>query len=248
MKKFWLGLLSTIILLGGSLLSACGGVDITITLSDTHKEICLNDDSDHNSTVIATVNGIDGGTVTASSSYENIATASAVYNSVTGQNVITINAISEGEAEIVVTSNYDSSVKSVISVTVYSNVLSLSQKQEDTLSKSNMFVLKGKSNKLDSDILLESNPVSARKNIAWSLPLDASRYISLVGNELSISDEYNEKDEKGYLPITLIATDLYTDISTEIILSVIEPLTSEGLSMEYSHNMSQSYADRKSVV
>lgn len=242
MKKFWLGLLSTIILLGGSLLSACGGVDITITLSDTHKEICLNDDSDHNSTVIATVNGIDGGTVTASSSYENIATASAVYNSVTGQNVITINAISEGEAEIVVTSNYDSSVKSVISVTVYSNVLSLSQKQEDTLSKSNMFVLKGKSNKLDSDILLESNPVSARKNIAWSLPLDASRYISLVGNELSISDEYNEKDEKGYLPITLIATDLYTDISTEIILSVIEPLTSEGLSMEYSHNMSQSYA------
>lgn len=238
MKKFWVGLLSTIILLGGSILSACGSPTVTIDLDKQHVDICLNDDSEHKALISATVNGIDEGRVTASSSYENIASASVVYNSITGKNDITINAIAEGDADIIITSDYDSSVKTIVSVTVYSEVKSMTQKDDSQTGQSKMYAIRGGTVTLDDKELITVYPATARRNITWSFAqgVDANN-ATLVGNTLTLTEGF-VADNEGY--ITLIAT-AESGESTQVKLFVLNALSASSIKMEYSYSLSQDF-------
>lgn len=234
MKKFWMGFISMMVLLTGGILSACGQNEISIELNETHKEICLNDDSSHEVSVTAKVNGVDEGKVSVSSSYENIASASVAYNSITGANVITIKGVSEGNAEIVVTSNFDSSVRSVISVTVYSNITSMTQKDEDLQDgKSNLFALRGQWNNLNAAQLLDIKPINARKNITYK-PKEGQEGITIEGDKLFVSPSYNQ----DFATITAVSD---TGIEADITLAIIAQLDASTLTMEYSASESQHF-------
>ncbi len=222
------------VLLTGGILSACGQNEISIELNETHKEICLNDDSSHEVSVTAKVNGVDEGKVSVSSSYENIASASVAYNSITGANVITIKGVSEGNAEIVVTSNFDSSVRSVISVTVYSNITSMTQKDEDLQDgKSNLFALRGQWNNLNAAQLLDIKPINARKNITYK-PKEGQEGITIEGDKLFVSPSYNQ----DFATITAVSD---TGIEADITLAIIAQLDASTLTMEYSASESQHF-------
>lgn len=238
MKKFWVGLLSVMVLVGGCLLSACGQSSASITLSDTYKEICLNADTEEPiATVTAEVFGIPDGSVTVSSSYENIVRATVTYNSATNKNIISIYGISEGHADILVSSNYQSSVSSSISVDVYSVVTDMEQIEEDTQNdKSNLFAVRGDTVTLEKEKLITFTPAKSRKNITWSLPEGASHasFVQIENDKLTIDAAYPDAT------LTLVAT-ADTGVSTEIVLSVLDKINEDSFQMTYAYSTAQNF-------
>lgn len=236
MKKFWVSLLSVLVLFGGFILVSCGSKNVSIELNETYTEICLNDDVGKIATITAEVKGISDGTVTVSSSNTAVATATSSFGR--GVNVISIEGLSEGEAEIYVTSNYNSGVRRTISVVVYSNVKEMAQKEVDSADgKSDLYVIRNDSEEEDRqldlsgcvDSFIKFTPEKARKNISWSLPLDFELDAEITNNILIVGKNYFEKT------ITVIATDEISGVKTDIVLGVVDKLDENTISMRYNH-------------
>lgn len=230
MKKFWLGLLSTIVLLGGSLaFTACGSSKLSIELNETHMEICINDDTEKSAVVVAKVNGTNNGTVSVSSNYTDVAIATAEYSTVVGGNVITIKAVgSTGSAEILVTSNDDPKVSSIISVTVYNRTTSISQNPD----KSHAYLLRGKENELNANLLVKKEPAQdARGDVTWRLHPDfESDLLTLEGDSLVVDKEYAKSSVKLVASVNGVE-------DAEIELEVIDSLGLAGkIQTSYTSN------------
>lgn len=234
MKKFLVGMLSVFLLMGASILAACGSSKVDLTLSRDSVSILYDYDTDLPSqeVVVATISGGKGVVVSASvnNSYENIISASATAVS-SNRWEITITALNEGQGEVVVMTN-QGNVSKTISVDVYSEVSHMSQNQNEDVQRKN-FVLRGRSNQLIEENLLTFQPSSlSRRTITWSLP-SGIEGAQIEGTNLIIDDSY-EPDS-----ITLTAT-TEKNISTNVVLPVVDPIEEE-LSLSWSYNLSSQF-------
>lgn len=234
MKKFLVGMLSVFLLMGASILAACGSSKVDLTLSRDSVSILYDYDTDLPSqeVVVATVSGGKGVVVSASvnNSYENIISASATAVS-SNRWEITITALNEGQGEVVVMTN-QGNVSKTISVDVYSEVSHMSQNQNEDVQRKN-FVLRGRSNQLIEENLLTFQPsFLSRRTITWSLP-SGIEGAQIDGTNLIIDDSY------ALDSITLTAT-TEKNISTNVVLPVIDPIEEE-LSLSWSYNLSSQF-------
>lgn len=96
MKKFLVGMLSVFLLMGASILAACGSTKVDLTLSRDSVSILYDKESLSQEVVVATVSGGNDVVVSASvnNSYENIISASATAVS-SNRWEITITALNE---------------------------------------------------------------------------------------------------------------------------------------------------------
>ena len=136
MKKFFVGLLSIFLLVGASILSACGSEKPVLTLSQQSVEIELysGDVDGGYETVTAEVSNASDTSISVSANgYENIVKLSTEPTT-SGKTLITITGLKEGYAEVVVRTNQGNAYKT-ITVDVYSEVTSMTQKTEEEMSR-----------------------------------------------------------------------------------------------------------------
>ena len=167
MKKFLVGMLSVFLLMGASILAACGSTKVDLTLSRDSVSILYDKESLSQEVVVATVSGGNDVVVSASvnNSYENIISASATAVS-SNRWEITITALNEGQGEVVVMTN-QGNVSKTISVDVYSEVTSMTQNQNENVVRKN-YVVRGRSNALVEENLLSFQPSSlSTRTITW---------------------------------------------------------------------------------
>lgn len=232
MKKFLVGMLSVFLLMGASILAACGSTKVDLTLSRDSVSILYDKESLSQEVVVATVSGGNDVVVSASvnNSYENIISASATAVS-SNRWEITITALNEGQGEVVVMTN-QGNVSKTISVDVYSEVTSMTQNQNENVVRKN-YAVRGRSNALVEENLLSFQPSSlSRRTITWSLPTGIEG-AQIEGTNLIIDEGYSQNT------ITLTAT-TEKNISATVVLPVIDPIEDE-LSLSWSYSLSSQF-------
>ena len=218
MKKFIVGLLGVFMMLGASILYACGSPKIELTLSTQSVSIQLNGNEDPISIVYADVTGIDDKSISLNFTIQDeIAKASVSQNS-EGKNIVEITAINEGETELIL-STKQGNIKKSINIEVYSEVTSMTEKNEDVENKSNKFVVKGKTNTLVADDLISFAPATSnRKEVDWTFATNQSKEYDgavIEGQTISLPEEFNHSE------IVLTAT-THLGINTNITISCLD--------------------------
>lgn len=228
MKKFFVGLLSVFLLLGASILTACGGNSIDMTLSTSTVSIQIKDESvTPEQIVVATVTGTDDSSISASAfGYEEIIDV-RTEQSTDGRTLIYITGKdTEGYAEVLVRT-HQGNATSVITVDVYSEVSDMEQKVEESAKKNN-FAIRGGSVELVEENLITFLPSeNSRRTITWTL-LDTSLPASIEGNALSIEPSFSQDS------ITLVAA-TEKGVTCNVTLPVIDKLE-QDLTMSWSYN------------
>ncbi len=232
MKKVLLAFLSVFFLVGGVVFSACTNESpqavINLSSSDfaseDYIEIDLGSDRPY-AQITASVENVSSGIVEANTSSQSILTTSTSYNSETNTTLITITGQSEGSGLVELRSMEGSGTRT-ISVYVYSDIVGLSQK--DPEANNDQFVLRGQSNTLSSSRYLEitsrPNGESNRQDVAWSFAEEQSQLdLSLTGNVLTVGEGYAGDQ------INLVASSVYTTLSTPVTLDVIDSFTAPTL-------------------
>lgn len=238
MKKFLVGLLSVFLIIGGSLLSACGKSETKLELSSQSVEIEINGGEGVSGTidVAATVSGCDDKTVTVSvDGYENIVTYSTK-NYSDGMTTITLKGLGEGSADVVVTTR-DRKVSKTIHVEVFSYVNGMSQKEEQSSKKDNFFV-RGQDNVLVEDNLIEFSPnKNSRRVLQWAIneewlatnQADAEK-ATLEGNIIKITSDFSADQ------IVLTAT-TEKGVSCDVAVPVLDPISTNGITLLAGNNL-----------
>ena len=232
MKKVLLAFLSVFFLVGGVVFSACTNESpqavINLSSSDfaseDYIEIDLGSDRPY-AQITASVENVSSGIVAANTSSQSILTTSTSYNSETNTTLITITGQSEGSGLVELRSMEGSGTRT-ISVYVYSDIVGLSQK--DPEANNDQFVLRGQSNTLSSSRYLEitsrPNGESNRQDVSWSFAEEQSQLgLSLTGNVLTVGEDYVGEQ------INLVASSVYTTLSTPVTLDVIDSFTAPTL-------------------
>lgn len=231
MKKFFVGLLSIFLLVGASVLSACGEQKPTLSLSRESVEIELYSgdlDSGYETVTAEVFNASDTSISVSANGYEQIVNVNA-QPTTSGKTLITITGLQEGYAEVVVRTNQGNAYKT-INVDVYSEVSEMAQKVEEVSKKKN-FAIRGTTNTLIENNLIEFKPSqNSRRTITWTFENDTNQTIgaSIDGNILTISDEYTQNE------IILKAT-TEKGITTLINLPVIDKIEAD-VSFEWSYS------------
>ena len=195
-SKFFVALLSTFLLFGGVVFTACGeaphatiSVSSQDFVSEDYIEIDLGSD-DTTALITATVDGVSSGRVSVNNDFQSIISANAVYNESSNSTQITIEGKSEGSASIVLRSHEGNGQK-VINVYVYSDILGVEQKQ-DSAGSSNQYVVKDEATVLDSDRFLSftsrEGGESNRKDVTWQL-VSIDEHTTLEGNVLTVGQD-----------------------------------------------------------
>lgn len=238
MKKFFVGLLSIFLLVGASILSACGSEKPVLTLSQQSVEIELysGDVDGGYETVTAEVSNASDTSISVSANgYENIVKLSTEPTT-SGKTLITITGLKEGYAEVVVRTNQGNAYKT-ITVDVYSEVTSMTQKTEEVTKKKN-FAIRGMTNTLIENNLIEFQPSqNSRRTITWTFENDTQEMAgaSIDGNLLTITNEYLQDS------IILKAT-TENGISTLITLPVVSQIESD-VSFEWSYSENSEFQE-----
>ena len=240
MKKVLLAFLSVFFLVGGVVFSACTNESpqavINLSSSDfaseDYIEIDLGSDRPY-AQITASVENVSSGIVAANTSSQSILTTSTSYNSETNTTLITITGQSEGSG-LVELRSMEGSGSRTISVYVYSDIVGLSQK--DPEANNDQFVLRGQSNTLSSSRYLEitsrPNGESNRQDVAWSFAEEQSQLgLSLTGNVLTVGEDYVGEQ------INLVASSVYTTLSTPVTLDVIDSFTAPTLTFSRDANL-----------
>ena len=240
MKKVLLAFLSVFFLVGGVVFSACTNESpqavINLSSSDfaseDYIEIDLGSDRPY-AQITASVENVSSGIVEANTSSQSILTTSTSYNSETNTTLITITGQSEGSGLVELRSMEGSGTRT-ISVYVYSDIVGLSQK--DPEANNDQFVLRGQANTLSSSRYLEitsrPNGESNRQDVVWSFAEEQSQLdLSLTGNVLTVGEGYAGDQ------INLVASSVYTTLSTPVTLDVIDSFTAPTLTFSRDANL-----------
>lgn len=240
MKKFFVGLLSIFVLLGATVLTACGGNNVQMELSTQSLEIQIRDDTiSPTAEVIVTVTGTDDSYVEVNESEASDILSCSTQSRDNGQTVITITGISEGEGQIDVTS-YQGNITKTINVVVYSEVTSMEQAQEEEGKIDNFAIRGGSVELVDSNLINFSPSQESRRTITWTLR-EGQQNATIEGNILTIAPEFSQIDPETAQNVVYIIATTETGISCEIKLPVIDQLR-DDLTMSWSYNRdNQSY-------
>ena len=235
-SKFFVALLSTFLLFGGVVFTACGeAAHATISVSsqdfvsEDYIEIDLGSD-DTTALITATVDGVSSGRVSVNNDFQSIISANAVYNESSNSTQITIEGKSEGSASIVLRSHEGNGQK-VINVYVYSDILGVEQKQ-DSAGSSNQYVVKGEATVLDSDRFLSftsrEGGESNRKDVTWQL-VSIDEHTTLEGNVLTVGQDSTLTN------VLLRATSVYKpEFYADVNLTVVSALP--DIQLDFSRN------------
>ena len=173
MKKVALSILSVFMLLGGVILSACGGEKPTLSLSTNYVEIYTNDEDAPNSKYakieVALSNSKDGIGVQVESGSDVVTYSTSSTNSTSY--TVTLTAIKSGSAKVKVYARADKSVYDYIDVAVKTLPTSTSIKdQNDSEGKTSLFVVKGgQGTSLAVDKYISFEPADVNVlDVAWS--------------------------------------------------------------------------------
>ena len=226
MKKFIVAFLGLFMMLGASILYACGPTKIELNLSTQSVSLQLNgEEVDRSTAITVDITGTDDQSVSLDFVYDDdIASATLSQNS-EGQNVITITALNEGNTELVVMTK-QGSVKKTVSIEVYNEVTSMAEKTEEIEvgGKSSRYLVKnGTFQMLEQDKLLSFTPsTSTRKNVNWTFEANGTTEYDgaiISGNQIFVPDTF-AGDE-----IVLIATSANnSDVFTTVTLPCIEQI------------------------
>ena len=241
LNKILLAFLSVFLIFGGVIFSACGNEVKKATISVSSQDFVAQDyieidigSAKTSAQIIATVQGVDSGRVTVNNDYQSIVSTSPIYNASSNSTTINISAVSEGKASIMLLSEEGEGQK-MIDVFVYSDILSLEQKQDD--GAITQYIVKGEPTILETDRFLNMTSreggESNRKDVRWSL-ITQDDDITLENNILTVNDNYD-----GEAQIELRADSVYTDLYTNVVLQVISPLP--DISSSYSRNSDSDY-------
>ena len=236
MKKFFVGLISLFIVLGGIILTACRGNSVEISLSTEYLSIQLVEGASSEQTVTVTVSGTDDTTVSADArGYED---KIDVWDEPIADGRTLIHIVgkeeTDGYAEVQIRT-YQGNATKTIYVEVYSEVSAMEEKIEEGTRKNN-FAIRGDSVELIEDNLLTFYPSeNSRRTITWSLAEGVTN-ASIDGNILTIDSSYNPL----LTSITLIAT-TELGVSCQLELPVIDRIE-ERLSLAWAYSRdTQSY-------
>lgn len=235
MKKFFVGLVSVLILFGATILTACGGNKVSLSLSTDTVAIQIKDDTVSNEQVVtATVSGTKDTEITASPfGYENIIDV-RTEKSTDGRTLIYITGKdTEGHAEVVVRT-HEGNTSKVISVDVYSEVSAMTQKVEETTKKSNFAIRGGEIELVDSKLLTFEPSENSRRTITWTL-YNPNDQATIEGNTLTIDESFEEDT------IRIVAT-TEKGITCELELPVVDKLE-ENLVMGWSYSQDNQVYD-----
>ncbi len=197
MKKFIVAFLGLFMMLGASILYACGPTKIELNLSTQSVSLQLNgEEVDRSTAITVDITGTDDQSVSLDFVYDDdIASATLSQNS-EGQNVITITAHNEGNTELVVMTK-QGSVKKTVSIEVYNEVTSMAEKTEEIEvgGKSSRYLVKnGTFQMLEQDKLLSFTPsTSTRKNVNWTFEANGTTEYDgaiISGNQIFVPDTF----------------------------------------------------------
>ena len=226
MKKFIVAFLGLFMMLGASILYACGSSNIELSLSTQSVSLQLNgEEADKSTTVIADVTGTDDKSLTLDFVYDDDVASATLSQNSEGQNVITITALNEGNTELVVTTN-QGSVRQTINIEVYTEVTSMTEKTEEIEEgqKSSRFLVKnGTYQLLDAQQLISfTPPTSTRKNVVWTFEANGTTEYdgaSISGNQIFVPDTFASNE------IVLIATSANnSDVYTTVTITCIDQI------------------------
>ncbi len=230
MKKFFVGLLSVFLLLGASILTACGSNNIELTVETNTVSIQIKDESvTPEQIVVATVTGTDDTGISASAfGYEEIIDV-RTESSTNGRTLIYITGKdTEGYAEVLVRT-HQGNESEIITVDVYSEVSGMEQKTEETTKKNNFAIRGGSVELVENNLISFSPSENSRRTITWSL-LDSTLPASIEGNILTLDQTFPQ----DVASIILVAT-TERGVTCNIELPVIDRLE-EDLTMSWSYN------------
>ena len=226
MKKFIVAFLGLFMMLGASILYACGPSNIELSLSTQSVSLQLNgEEADKSTTVIADVTGTDDKSLTLDFVYDDDVASATLSQNSEGQNVITITALNEGNTELVVTTN-QGSVRQTINIEVYTEVTSMTEKTEEIEEgqKSSRFLVKnGTYQLLDAQQLISFTPsTSTRKNVVWTFEANGTTEYdgaSISGNQVFVPDTFASNE------IVLRATSANnSDVYTTVTITCIDQI------------------------
>ena len=226
MKKFIVAFLGLFMMLGASILYACGSSNIELSLSTQSVSLQLNgEEADKSTTVIADVTGTDDKSLTLDFVYDDDVASATLSQNSEGQNVITITALNEGNTELVVTTN-QGSVRQTINIEVYTEVTSMTEKTEEIEEgqKSSRFLVKnGTYQLLDAQQLISFTPsTSTRKNVVWTFEANGTvEYDGAIisGDQIFVPDTFASNE------IVLRATSANnSDVYTTVTITCIDQI------------------------
>ena len=213
-------------MLGASILYACGPSNIELSLSTQSVSLQLNgEEADKSTTVIADVTGTDDKSLTLDFVYDDDVASATLSQNSEGQNVITITALNEGNTELVVTTN-QGSVRQTINIEVYTEVTSMTEKTEEIEEgqKSSRFLVKnGTYQLLDAQQLISFTPsTSTRKNVVWTFEANGTTEYDgaiISGNQIFVPDTFASNE------IVLRATSANnSDVYTTVTITCIDQI------------------------
>lgn len=236
MKKFLVSILGIFLLFGAALLTACGGSNPSLKLSQDTVAIQLyaEDEDSGYQIVTAELSGVDSGKIQASalSGYENVVKVSTSTLSSTKCS-IRIEGLEEGTAQVVVRAT-PGNIEKRINVTVFSEVSAMSQVVENDKKKNN-FLIRGEENSLIEEKLISFQPSSnSRRTLTWAIAeeMNMAGGLTLNGTTLTVEDTFVGNE------VILDAT-TEKGVSTKITLPVVDKIESEvKLAFSYSQNSS----------
>ena len=240
MKKIALGFLSVLMLLGGVVLSACGGKNISISVSNTEVVIYTNyENSQYNyktATISVELNESTDGVGVQVETGNDVVKCSTPTLDRQGRynfNIETFDSLNSGSAQIKVYSIEDPSIYQYVNVTVYTYLESLTNLDlKDAEGRSDLYVVKGGEKDLTPSKFFEFNPAKANvTDIVWTFQDDNGgnsglTVLSQGDNVLAeIVDNKTLKvyDECYYTDLTLYASfEKQTTINSTLTLKVID--------------------------
>lgn len=250
MKKFALGILSVLMIIGGLLLTSCN-TKVSLTVSEEEVSLYTNYASEPSSKEISvSVSGSSAGVIVDVLSGEgDVITVSPEKERRPGNYVFTINAEGAGDAQIRVFAKDDTNQNRLINVHVYTVLENIKGNSEDTTdARSNLYVVKGVEKKLNVEEYFELYPSTANvKDIVWSFDNTTSEnpqefvrggvlYATIKNDVLWVSEALSD----SY--ITLRASFVNdTSITDTVNLEVLENSTVNSLSIDgkmiYENNL-----------
>lgn len=239
MKKFVIGLLSVFVMLGASILSACGSPKINLEVASQNVSIQLNDpDNDPTSVVSFQITGADDATIqTPYFTDKDIAKVNSVTYSTDGKGQVVIEGLNEGETQLVLTTQ-QGKVQKHINVEVYSEVIEIVNKKEDVENKSDRFAIKGGAVVLDANNFFNFEPATSnRKEVVWSFEdngLQELNGATINENILSLPENFNRSE------ITLVAT-THLGVSGKVTLTCLDKITTDEVDIGARKTKTESY-------